>query len=252
MTPQAEFALALRQPERPPPAGLRCCNGCSPEIRFAVYRNNVVASQIAALAESFPVTLQLVGADFFRGMARVYVQTHTLNSRVLAWIGRDFPDFIRQFAPASGLAYLGDVAQLEYLRICAYHAADQASLDPQSMAQALTDPQALQRLQLHLHPSTHLLRSPHAVYSLWAAHQELLDIGTVQPEHAEAVLVFRAGLEVQLVAISSAQALCIQRLLEQQSLAFAAEEACQCDAGFDLGATLRLLVQAQLIVAMVL
>jgi hypothetical protein len=244
-----EFASALLQPDLPLPSGLRTWNGSDPGARFAIYRNNVMASLIDALAESFPVTQQLVGEDFFRGMARIFVQTHPLKSRVLAWVGREFPAFIDQFQPVSTLAYLSDVARIEWLRICAYHAADQSSLDPQAMARPLADPDSLLHLQLHLHPSVHLLSSRFAVYSLWIAHHGLLDIATVNPAHAEAALVYRSGLDVKVMPLDAAQAHCIQRLLEKAPLTLAANEACVHNPAFDLGATLRLLVQQQLVVA---
>lgn len=241
---QAHFASALYQPD-----GLRTCNGSDPALRFAVYRNNVLVSLVDALADSFPVTQQLVGGDFFRAMARVFVQTHPPDQRVLTWIGRDFPAFIDHFEPAATLAYLGDVARLEWLRICACHAADRNSLDPQALARPLADPDSLLRLELHLHPSVQVLSSAYAVHSLWVAHHGVLDIGSVHPGNAESVLICRAGLQVELFPISAAQAHCIRRLQELVPLALAADEACTVDPAFDLGATLALLVRQQLIVA---
>lgn len=44
--------------------------------RFFVHRNNVKASLGAALAARFPVVLRLVGVEFFRAMAVVFVERH--------------------------------------------------------------------------------------------------------------------------------------------------------------------------------
>ena len=249
MTFQADFTAALRNPLAAVPPGLRTWNDSDPGTRFAVYRNNVVVSLVDALAESFPVTRHLVGEEGFRTMAQVFVQTRPIDSRVLIWVGRDFPDFIEQFPPATALAYLSDVARLEWLRIRACHAADQTSLAPQALAQTLSSPDTLLHLQLHLHPSVQVLSSRFAVVSLWSAHQDVADIATVHPEHAEAALVHRIGLEVQVHPIGAAQAHCIGRLLEKTPLALATDEACVQDPQFDLGTTLGLLVQHHLIVA---
>ena len=69
MSTQAAFAAALLDPQRPCPEGLFSANGADPASRFAVYRNNVQSSLINALADSYPVVLQLVGDEFFRAMA---------------------------------------------------------------------------------------------------------------------------------------------------------------------------------------
>ena len=64
------FAQALRDPAAPPPR-LAALNGCDPFARFNVHRNNVAVSLVDALCERHPVCVQLVGAEFFRAMARV-------------------------------------------------------------------------------------------------------------------------------------------------------------------------------------
>jgi len=61
MSTQADFAAALLNAQLPYPKGLCSRNGADPSRRFAVYRNNVQSSLINALADSYPVVLQLVG-----------------------------------------------------------------------------------------------------------------------------------------------------------------------------------------------
>ncbi|WP_261172414.1 DNA-binding domain-containing protein, partial [Bordetella pertussis] len=50
MHPQAAFARALLDPLAPCPPGLRRAGDADPAQRYAIYRNNVVASLIQALA----------------------------------------------------------------------------------------------------------------------------------------------------------------------------------------------------------
>ena len=66
---QRDFAAALLDPALPCPAGLCVPAGADLARRFDVHRNNVVASLVEALADSFPVVLALVGEDFFRATA---------------------------------------------------------------------------------------------------------------------------------------------------------------------------------------
>src|ERR1700733_1305928 len=96
---QSDFATALLDPILPIPQGLIEPGGSSSAKRFAVYRNNVVASLIDALRESFPAPLRIVGEDFFAAMARVYVRSDPPRSPILLEYGSGFANFIQKFEP---------------------------------------------------------------------------------------------------------------------------------------------------------
>lgn len=243
---QASFAAALLDPEQPCPAGLIAWNGSDPAHRFRIYRNNVIVSLIDALADSFAVTSELVGEEFFREMARRYATARPPQSPQLAFYGADFPDFIESFPPARGLPYLADVARLEYRRIVAYHAADVAAVGPEQIAAALGDEAGLPALALSLHPSLSVLASSSAVVSLWAAHQGIRDLATVRPEQSETALILRRGLEVEVIQISAAAGAFIAALQSGASLGAAAA----IDDSLDLAATLALLLQKSAITAL--
>lgn len=246
MNSQSIFAGALLAPEAICPPGLRTWNGSDPGPRFAVYRNNVMVSLIDALADSHPVTRQLVGEEFFAAMARLFVLAQPPRSPVLALYGEGFADFIEAFPPAAGLPYLAAVARLEMLRVRAWHAADAAPIAQQELMCLLADTEGLPAASFLLHPSLGLLRSRHAVVSLWAAHQTgdvAAALAQVAVEDAENALMLRVGLEVDVVRIADAAAIFIMNL--QQGVAFgaAAGQALAVDPEFDLAATLGLLIR---------
>lgn len=250
MSAQSRFAAALLDPEQPCPAGLTAWNGSDPAQRFRVYRNNVIVSLIDALADSFAVTRELVGEEFFRAMARRYASAHPPQSPLLAFYGADFPAFIAAFPPAAGLPYLADVARLEQLRVAAYHAADVAPVDSAALAAALADESGLPGLGLGLHPSLAVLASPYAVVSLWAAHQGALALSTVIPEVAETALVLRHGLEVEVIALPPAAGTFVAALGAGAPLGEAAGRAIALAADFDLAGILGLLLQKSAITAL--
>lgn len=235
---QQTFADALLDPQLPCPPGLRTWNGSDPARRFAVYRNNVLASLVGALADSFPVVRQLVGKEFFHAMAHQHVQVAPPRSPLLALYGEDFPDFVASFPPAAGLPYLADVARLELLRVRAYHAADLPPLDTAALTVALGDPERLPGMRLALHPSVATISSAYAVASLWAAHQGLLDIASVDPAQAECALVLRRGLEVEVSRIGTGATAFIRGLGAGVPLGHAVGAALAIEPGFDLGTTL--------------
>jgi hypothetical protein len=77
------------------------------------------------LADTFPVTQALVGEAFFRAMAGQFVRAHPPRSPVLTLYGDLFPSYVCDFAPASALPYLGDLARLEVGYVQTYHAAEE-------------------------------------------------------------------------------------------------------------------------------
>ena len=247
MKAQQEFFDGLFDPALPPPAGLAIWNGSDPAVRFAVHRNNVVASLIDALADTYPVTQELVGEEFFRAMARIFIGVEPPRSRVLAFYGASLPAFIEHFPAAATVPYLADVARLEMLRVCAFHAADAAQIPADAIAQAIADVDLLPSLLAHLHPSVGILRSKFAVISLWAAHQGIADIATVDPYVPESALVVRPQLDVEVIRVTATASHFVERLLDGASLGTSFEQARKTDSAFDLIGIINLLVKKQAI-----
>ncbi len=243
MSTQSAFVAALLDADQPCPSGLKTWNGSDPASRFAVYRNNLFNSLIDALADGYPVVCELVGEAFFRAMAHAYVQTNPPHSRLLARYGERFAPFIEGFEPARSLPYLADVARLEALRVQAYHAADLAPLTTPAIAAALAMPEHLSNLLFDLHPSLGVLSSPFALVSLWAAHQGILALETVDPLQPENALVLRRDLHVEVMAVPAGSAQFIRGLQQGMTLGLAAAQAQAADAGFDLSACLALLIR---------
>lgn len=240
------FAGALLDPQRPVPTGLRTWNGSDPGARLAVYRNNVVSSLVDALVDTFPVVEQLVGPEFFRAMAAVFVRQSPPRSRVLAHYGQDFPSFIAAFGPAQGLPYLADVARLEAARVATYHAADADPVSSEMVSLALCCGHRVGELQLVLHPSVATLESPYAVVALWAAHQsenpaedstegEIVPVDIDVPQSA---LILRSGLDVLVLPAPAGAVAFVQAVQSSFNLGEAAARGLAAAPSFDLSATL--------------
>ena len=239
---QATFAAALLTPDLPCPVGLRAWNGSDPSARLAVYRNNVVSSLIDAVADTFPVVQELVGEEFFRAMASVFVRQHPPRARVLAHYGSEFADFVDGFEPARTVAYLADVARLEWARVFAYHAADADPLTAERLRAVMSSGEDLGALKLVCHPSISVLVSACAIVSLWAAHQGNSDLSAVNPALAESALVVRPGLDVLVLRLPPGAARFVIALLDGAGLADAAALAAGEAADFDLPNVLALLM----------
>lgn len=239
---QSDFARALLDPEVGCLIGLSTWNGSDPSARLAVYRNNVISSLIDAVADTFPVVQELVGEPFFRAMASVYVRRSPPRSRVLAHYGETFPDFIKGFEPARSVPCLADMARLELARVRACHAADVEVVASGSVALALASGERIGELSLLCHPSVSLVRSAFAVVSLWAAHQDSGDFSAIDTNDGEDALVLRQGLDVLVLHVPAGAAAFVTALLQRRCLGDAAGLATNADLGFDLSATLALLM----------
>jgi hypothetical protein len=111
---QRAFADAVLDANAAVPTTLSRKAGGVPSRRFGVYRNNVYASLIDVLAGRFAAVMRLVGEEFFRAMARAYVEGEPPRSVVLIRYGASFPTFVAGFPPAASVPYLGDIASLEW------------------------------------------------------------------------------------------------------------------------------------------
>lgn len=240
---------ALLAPAKSAPPGLSTWNGSDPARRFAVYRNNVTVSLVNALADTFAVTRQLVGEEFFRAMAREFVYSSPPDSPLLTEYGSGFPTFIASFPPAAALPYLADTARLEFSYLQAYHAADAVPLPPEQFSSLLARPEALAAVRLDLHPSLHTLQSRYAVASLWAAHQGLGDLADVDPGVAENAWVVRNGLQVLVLRMRTGDCQFAGAMQRGQPLGEAAKLALEADPEFDLTTCLAIMLREQLVIA---
>lgn len=212
--PQRDFAVALLDPRRLPPPGLRAWNGSDVGRRFDVHRNNVVVSLVEVLAQTFPVLRRLLGDEDFGALAARFVREQPPRSPVMNDYGARLPAWLARQAPLRPLPWLADLARLERARVAACHAADATPLHPAALAQALAAPETLATLRLKFQPSLAVLRSRHAVVSLWAAHQhdDAAAPAAAGPGRPEAAIVLRQHDEVLVLALPPADARLAERL----------------------------------------
>jgi len=163
------FASAIVQGDEPSPQIDKSCRHYSVATAIDVYRNNYFGNLHDTLTRAYPVIKQLVGDDFFRFMARKFVEKHPSRSGNLHHYGAEMADFVAAFEPVQGLPYVPDVAALEWACHRAYFAEDAPTLDIAKLAQL--PPGQYPDLILHTHPSCQLVRSHYPVVAIWRAHQ---------------------------------------------------------------------------------
>jgi hypothetical protein len=141
--------------------------GLVPGQRLDIYRNTMLGTLANALRLTFPAVHRLVGADFFAAAAHVFAFEQPPRSADLNAYGAEFPDFLGRFEPAATLAYLGDVARLEWAVNRALRAAEAQSLDPSTLSSVA--PSDHDRVCFEAHPSISMLHSSFPVDAIWRA-----------------------------------------------------------------------------------
>ena len=224
---QTDFTTAIFDPARPVPDGLTDAAGRPAGKRFSVYRNNVAVSLKEALETGFPATARLLGSENFNTVAQGYLRTHPPASPLMMLFGAGFADYIAAIPALERLAYLTDVARLEYAMRQSYHAADADPLDPARLADLA--PEALNRTRLLFAPSMRLVRSDWPIHAIRA--KALAPDAPNPPGCAQPVLITRPEYDPELDVLTPAAAALIAALQSGATLGDASTRAPEADLG---------------------
>lgn len=244
---QRTFGAALFDPSAPVPPFIRAAGRQRARSGFAVYRNNVIAGLIEAVGQRFPVVRRLAGEESFDAVAHRYVLARPPRSAVLIAYGEDFPHFVRGLGSEAMFEYLADIAELEWLRGHAYHAADTSPVSREAFA-ALA-PEGLDRIRIQLHPSVSLLKSRFPVATVWESKLEGADGdgAMIRQWCPEYLLVARPFLDVQVWRLSAGGYAFVQALGQLASLAGAAAAGLAAEPDFDLAAAFAMLIESNIV-----
>lgn len=212
--------------------------------RLAIYRNNIASNAAGALRSIYPVIRKIVGTEFFDALARRYCEAHPSVSGDLNDIGGDFSSFVRGFEPARELAYLSDVATLEWCVHRAHYAADHAPLEPQALSALLNGDVA--QLLLKLHSAVAIVSSPYPLFQIWRMHQDdyAAEIDVDLASGGEDVVVHRPQFHAAVANLSAAEAAFLTSIVRGELLG----EALASCGPFDFAASMKNWVAANLIV----
>ncbi|MCF6303838.1 MAG: DNA-binding domain-containing protein [Rhodobacteraceae bacterium] len=239
----SDFAPALLNVKLPVPDDLVGPKGRPAGRRFNVYRNNVVHSLSEALAAAYPVIKKLVGDEFFKAMANVFVRQFPPSSPMMFQFAAEFPVFLESFPPVAHLPYLPDVARLERARRQSYNAADANPIDGAVLA--IASPEQLMGAQLGLHPSMRVVISKYPILTIWENNNS--DSQKPLPGGGQDVLICRPKDTLEMRILPKGGAGFLRALFENKTLAKANETAEQTN-GFDLTQNISGLLAAQLLI----
>ena len=137
--------------------------------RLGIYRNNFLIGLGEALKANFPVTLRLLGRDFFEQAARRFVLAHPPQRPCLFEYGADFPDHLRDLPQLSALPYVAETARFEFARIASYNAPAEKHVSGETLAGL--SPERLDALPVRRARHAQMVAATAPVLALWNAHQ---------------------------------------------------------------------------------
>ncbi len=210
---------------------------------FAVYRNTVMKGCIDALQANFPSVARLVGEDWFRAAAALYVPRHLPHDPRMLFYGDGFPRFLEQFEPAAELTYLAGVAWLDRFWAEAHAARDECALAPGCLSTLAPD--VLGKVVLHPHASARWKWFDHQpIYTIWRRNREASDDDSEIAWHGEGALLVRPGAVVQWMALDAADCAFLEACSAGRPLADAAAAALEANPHIDLAHLLARLLNA--------
>lgn len=222
-------------------------DGIDPVARLDVYRHHVSTTLTAVLEAAFPVVVRLVDPRFFAYAADAHIRAHPPASPRLTDYGATLPAFLAAFEPCRHLAYLPDVARLEWAMHTAAHAIDAEPIDGDALSRV--PPADLPNARLAVHPSVTYLASPWPIDRIWRANQDdgdgVVDLGA-GGAHLE--ILRDADGDVAMRALAPAEHALRAALAGGATLAEAAAAALAIDPALDLAGALADLVASRILV----
>jgi hypothetical protein len=174
---------------------------CEPGV--VVYRSSVLANYRSALAATYPVVARLVGEAFFTEAARRFAIAHASSSGDLGDYGEGFVEFLSRYAPAASLAYLPDVARLEWACHECERAGEAPAFDFAALARVPSDRHGA--LRLALHPAVRLVASSHPIVAIREANAPDRDGTPSRMRGADLAVVRRVDGRAQVECVAPAE-----------------------------------------------
>ena len=181
------------------------CGKLSAEQQLAIYQNNVRGALQNTLAQVYPVCRKILGENYFKQLARVYIKNHPSTHYDLNRYGELFSDFLKSQCQLQSelhdFLYLSDLAKLEWFYQKIYYAADAAIFDFTAFAK-LTEQQQAQS-QFHLVPCLKFMSSYYPVLSIWQVNQDEGNWQQTLSPQPENICVFRENNQIQMRQIDA-------------------------------------------------
>lgn len=205
-----------------------------------IYRNNYTTRLFNSLQQTYPVIERLVGAAFFKRLARDFIAQEPSFNADLNRYGKGFADFVRIYPAVQGLSYLADVAALEWLIHESSCAPDR---DADTLSALLAAAGDYGSARVMLHPALRLHDSKYPIHSIWLSNQPGAPERTIPLAGAHTYLMIcRQQHQIMLSSLDEASYVAMHVLARGYDLESAVDAASTIAADFDIRGFLKRLL----------
>lgn len=212
--------------------------------RIWIYQNNVFGAVQDYLAEVYPATRGVVGADFFKQMAQVFIQGSPPSTGNIHFYGEGMSTLCGSFEGLEGLAYLSDLMRYEWALHKSYFSVVSDALDPSAMPQ-----EELLTSSVIYNDSVSLICSDYPIYEIQRQSLPTFEgrVSIDLNQSRDNLLIYKLGHEVQCLEVDAEQAEFLIALDENQNLLQAIESLHGSIGEDTLSKTLSLVFETQLL-----
>jgi len=186
-------------------AYLEPCGNLFPDQQLAIYKNNVRGALQTSLAQVYPVCRKILGENYFKQLASVYIRSTPSRHHDLNSYGDSFSDFIftqcQQRDELNDYLYLSDLVQLEWLYHSVYYAAEGAVFDLSGFANLSEQQQVKSFFQLA--PCLKFISSDYPILSIWQINQEGGGDQQTIFSQSESCCVFRKNNQTEMIRVET-------------------------------------------------
>jgi Putative DNA-binding domain len=214
--------------------------------RLGIFRNNSLVTHTSVLAAVFPVVRRLVDPRFFAYLAHEFLRHNPPAHPCLSEYGDAFPGFVASFQPLQRMAYLADVAHLEWAisRVATAPALECMSLN--EFASRTRDP-ALARVRLD--SRVRFIASKYPIDLIWQMNQPGGDVDAVDLQVREFHFEVRAGRTELLRRVKKTDWIFRSSIAAGDALGVATEATLRLEQSFDLAGAIARLFSDGLVVS---
>ena len=182
--------------------------------QLAIYRSSIFGGLKKALAETYPVTKELVGEEFFNMMSGQYIKEYPCKVQDLNDYGKELPAFIKNLKQARSVPYLADVAWLEWAYNIALNSEVQFN-NIHEISQLTAEQQS--HLKILLPNGSALIHSIYPVDKIWNMHSDDGDSEIELNEKDRFVIVWKDLSKVKIDILSCEQYFFLQQINKQKT-----------------------------------
>jgi len=212
---------------------------CDPDAQmdyFRIYRNGYMRSTVDAVTSNYPATQALLGADYFRNLAKLFVLEFPPTKGSLSGYGEEFADFLLQTEISRSLPYLHDVAEIDRAWLHVYFAPNDSPASPVEITRLLENDVETGTERIRLCDATAILSLNFPVLDIWRELKENGSLGqsTRLEKELQYVLIWRNDSQVLVRKLPLPEFIVLSGIKDGTSMEQSAEQALNLDATFEL------------------